>query len=487
MISTTSTLLALLILSVIPDAESTPSLNGNPTHFPLTRRNNGGAKKNWGDIANNLRRKYNISTTSTSKGKRAGNSAAVSITNQNADSSYFGSVSIGTPPQPFDVILDTGSSDLWVASTKCTACAAGTPEYDSSKSSTFKASTSSQPVTIRYGSGAVQGDLTAETVSMSGFTVANQAFLAVTQTSDSLLDGSVAGIMGLAFETIASTQATPFWQTLVESNQWTSPEMSFWLTRYIDDNAAQETEPGGVLTFGGTNTSLYTGDIEFLDIPSSVTPSFWLLEISAVTVQGKSVQIASGQDALAAIDTGTTLIGGPTADVKAIWAAVPGSTPLTGNMEGFYGFPCGTQIQMTMSFGGKSWPISTADMNLGSSGVSGQCVGGVFDLNLGSSAGGGGGNPSWVVGDTFLKNVYSVFRATPPSIGFAQLSDAAGGSSGTPGSGTAHVSGANPLPTSSSGSSSPFSSGADSFRTSSMRAIITSLLLSLTAGIFILC
>ncbi|KAG6855363.1 hypothetical protein H0H87_004329, partial [Tephrocybe sp. NHM501043] len=82
-----------------------------------------------------------------------------------------------------------------------------------------------------------------------------------------------------------------------------------------------------------------------------------------------------------------------------------------------------------MSFGGKSWPIDVADMNLGRlSATSSQCVGGIFDLGLGSNIGSGQGNPSWVVGATFLKNVYSVFRSNPPSIGFAQLSDAAGGS-----------------------------------------------------------
>lgn len=100
-----------------------------------------------------------------------------------------------------------------------------------------------------------------------------------------------------------------------------------------------------------------------------------------------------------------------------------------------------------MAFGGQSWPISSADMNLGS--VQGQqCLGGIFDLNLGSNVGSGGGNPNWVVGDTFLvsdavhlfiynwisilfqKNVYSVFRANPAAVGFAQLSDTAGGSSG---------------------------------------------------------
>jgi cathepsin D len=50
------------------------------------------------------------------------------------------------------------------------------------------------------------------------------------------------------------------------------------------------------------------------------------------------VQIATGSQALSAIDTGTTLIGGPSTDVQNIWAQVPGSAPLTGNMQGFYGF-----------------------------------------------------------------------------------------------------------------------------------------------------
>ena len=58
------------------------------------------------------------------------------------------------------------------------------------------------------------------------------------------------------------------------------------------------------------------------------------------------------------------------------------------------------------------------------------CAGGIFDLTAGSNIGAGGGNPSWVVGATFLKNVYSVFRYQPAGVGFAELSNAAGGSSG---------------------------------------------------------
>ena len=58
------------------------------------------------------------------------------------------------------------------------------------------------------------------------------------------------------------------------------------------------------------------------------------------------------------------------------------------------------------------------------------CAGAIFDLSTGSNISEGGGNPNWIVGDTFLKNVYSVFRSQPAAIGFAELSKAAGGSLG---------------------------------------------------------
>ncbi|KAM6490918.1 hypothetical protein JOM56_013622 [Amanita muscaria] len=145
-----------------------------------------------------------------------------------------------------------------------------------------------------------------------------------------------------------------------------------------------------------------------------------------LTVQGETIRISS---AVSAIDTGTTLIGGPSKDVAAIYKAIPGSqaVPQSG---GLYAFPCNTAVSVTMSFsGGRSWAISTADMIVAQVPQTSYCVGGIFDLNLDLNIPPTADNPAWVIGDTFLKNVYSVFRYSPPSVGFAQLSAQAGAGS----------------------------------------------------------
>ena len=60
--------------------------------------------------------------------------------------------------------------------------------------------------------------------------------------------------------------------------------------------------------------------------------------LAGVTVNGQNVQIPTGDAALSAIDTGTTLIGGPTDGVRAIYEAIPDAQALSGQMEGFFAF-----------------------------------------------------------------------------------------------------------------------------------------------------
>ena len=79
---------------------------------------------------------------------------------------------------------------------------------------------------------------------------------------------------------------------------------------------------------------------------------------------------------------------------------------------------------MTLSFGGQTWAIAPDDFKY-TEASNGQCLGAIFQYS--TSSGGSSGDsinntgPQWIIGDTFLKNVYTVFRANPASVGFAAL------------------------------------------------------------------
>ena len=173
-----------------------------------------------------------------------------------------------------------------------------------------------------------------------------------------MIGGVSSGIMGLAFQGIANTQALPFWQGILGQNLLTNPEFSFFLARHVNDANAKADSPGGTFTLGGTHASLFQGTIDYRAFTPPTGGSFWLQKISGmsrtsmldgfnckgssarvlpgVTVNGKAITVGAQNAAI--IDTGATLIGGPSAAVKAFWAAVPNAVALSGAYAGLYAF-----------------------------------------------------------------------------------------------------------------------------------------------------
>ncbi len=134
-----------------------------------------------------------------------------------------------------------------------------------------------------------------------------------------------------------------------------------------------------------------------------------------MTMQGTTITLGSSN--AAAIDTGTTLIGGPADQVAAIYAAIPGSHPMGSSYPNYYEYPCSTDIKFQMTFGSQTITVTNQDFNIGRySADTSMCTGGVYIQSLASSS-----PVQWVVGDTLLKNCYTVFRSSPAAVGFAAL------------------------------------------------------------------
>ncbi|KAH9949014.1 protease [Amylocystis lapponica] len=295
---------------------------------------------------------------------------ALPLTDQGNNMLWTGTVSIGTPSQEFVINFDTGSSDLWVPSAECESCG-NHNTYDAYASST-SALQSTGSFEIGYGDGSnASGDIYTDSgeplhfsepanagtyslrlddaVSVAGVAVTGQSLASVTQESGAFQSAPQDGLMGMAWQAISAEGAGVFSMKLGPS--------------------------GAELYLGGTDTSLYSGDLEYHALTQK---TYWQ-------------------------------IGPATALVAQFYAAVPGALEI---QSGFYAFPCDATPSVAFSWGGASWEISPENFNLGEVG-SGLCQGALGVLEIEAN--------TWLLGDTFMMNVYTAFSADGSAVGFAAL------------------------------------------------------------------
>lgn len=88
------------------------------------------------------------------------------------DSFYYAKVWVGTPPSVFNLIIDTGSSDMILPGEACTSCNHKT--LGPLSSSTFVGS--AVPWNITYNNGQASGTLATDTVTVADLTLVNHNF-----------------------------------------------------------------------------------------------------------------------------------------------------------------------------------------------------------------------------------------------------------------------------------------------------------------------
>ncbi|KAI0744066.1 aspartic peptidase domain-containing protein [Daedaleopsis nitida] len=260
---------------------------------------------------------------------------AEKLTDYDNDVFWGGPVTIGSNKGSLLIDLDTGSSDLWVPSSKCKGSACKSKKrYDAATSTTsvHKPAT----FTIEYGDvSKVSGPVNTDTP--------------VTTLSATFAGEEEDGVLGLAFPEISNLHQSSF---------------------FITAKAQGPVKPG-VFAFklDTVGSELYLGD-------------------RSAVVNGEEV-VESGAQAI--VDSGTTIIYGPPAAIAALYKTIPESR------------------------------VYDAANDVGDLAVEGRvgnmCIGAVAGVDLGL------GDNVWLLGDSFMKNVYSVFSMDKKVVGFTRLKE----------------------------------------------------------------
>jgi len=355
---------------------------------------------------------------------------------------YYGPVTLGTPPKEFLVVFDTGSADFWVPSSSCGQrsmnCKAKNA-YDPTKSSTYSAVPSGQQTSfqIMYGSGAVSGTFSEDTVTLGeDYTVEGQTFAAADSTDGLGLTygkSEFDGILGLAFPSISRD---PGVNTVIPNLKEKGHLDKAMFAFYLGD------ESDGELTIGGYDETKFEGSITWVDL---ISPTYWLAPVDAIKF-GDNV-VADSKIA-GIIDTGTSLIYGPHEQVEGMVAAIGGRfIPSIGlNL-----IDCNTEIpDMSLTIGGHEVKIegsqlkiqddskqycffTVATMMFGSAHEEGESVEDELEeevIDQMSRLVGEGlpippGYSTWLLGDTYMRQVYNVFDFDNQSYGVAALKQTA--------------------------------------------------------------
>jgi hypothetical protein len=202
----------------------------------------------------------------------------------------YGTIYIGTPPQEFTMIFDTGSSNIWVPSSSCTG-ADGMKHFYPQDSDTF--CPLSGTMTIQYGKGAVEGVLGMDTMTVAGLTIQNVTFAQIDQMAGISAQCSFDGIIGMAFPALSQDGLPTFMQNILAQDLIADPSFSFYIS-----------ESSSAIVLGGVDLRFAASEFVYFPI---IGDGYWTVAADNLVIGNEMFEFPDLKLA-AMFDSGTSRI-----------------------------------------------------------------------------------------------------------------------------------------------------------------------------------
>jgi cathepsin D len=320
---------------------------------------------------------------------------------QNAQ--YYGPLTIGTPPQKFSVLFDTGSSNLWVPAANCSNCGKKA-RFQPSHSSTYKPD--GRSFAIQYGSGAATGFLGADNVNIGGLAATDVTFAEISKETAQLEASKFTGLCGMAFKRISVDQVEPLFGYLWEQHLIDNNYFGFWLSKKPGTFVV-----GGELTLGGVDDTRYTGTLQTVDL---ISETYWQIQMDDLALGDVSTGSMK-----AIVDSGTSALAVPKAVAKQMNAQLGCTPDPIAPSECVFASGCpdfSTLPTLTVTLNGVSYPLTPEQYVIEVKTVfATACISGIMGFDIPAPMG-----PLVILGDVFMRGYYVKFDRGNKQLAFAQ-------------------------------------------------------------------
>ena len=247
---------------------------------------------------------------------------------------YFGSIGLGTPAQPFTVLFDTGSSNLWVPNHECyigenkeTECFTknlfsrnNSTTHENFDTGLQNESYNNNTFRINYMSGSVNGELLKDVLTVGELKVNNVVFGVAQNLNDEQSGIQFDGILGMGFKELSTPLNPPIYemydQNLIDDNSFSMFLSNEPKPIYIDgtesmldgDQVNTNLENQSYIIFGGLDREYFQKTGEEINYHMVYPNGYWTIAIDEIVHSNTSTRDYSTKRIATIVDSGTSLL-----------------------------------------------------------------------------------------------------------------------------------------------------------------------------------